>query len=181
TVDEIDIAAGRNAAQERTFRARDFKLVPTDLRNLEAVVACEANDFALENAKAAGATIELFAPLEQRLVADANTEEWTPGLDEFPRGFEQFLLLECVDAIIKGAHARQNRRSGAVYLRGPLDNPHLSADFQQCFVDASKVARTIVYQSNHANIIRRIPGYGNQSGVSLTPACSAPCAREWRS
>ena len=76
TVNEIDIAAGCDAAEKRAIAANDFELVPADLWNFEAAVLRKTNDFALENTQARGATIEFFAPLEESLVTDADAEEW---------------------------------------------------------------------------------------------------------
>ena len=43
--------------------------------------------------------------LKQRLVAHADAQKRTAALDVFPDGFEQFLLLHGVDAIVERAHA----------------------------------------------------------------------------
>src|SRR5208282_5748202 len=108
TVDEIDVTAIRHAAEQRAIRLHDFKLVPADLRNFQSMLFRKADDAALENAQARGATVEFFAPFKQRLIADADAEERFAGLDETAGGFEQLLLAQGVDAIVERADAGQH-------------------------------------------------------------------------
>ena len=48
TVDEIDIAAGRNASKDRTSWLLDINLIPTDLRDLQSVSIRKSDDVAFE-------------------------------------------------------------------------------------------------------------------------------------
>src|SRR5580704_2358776 len=50
-MDEIDVAAAGNPAKEGALRMDDLELVPADLRNLEAVLLVETDDFAREMPK----------------------------------------------------------------------------------------------------------------------------------
>ena len=52
TVDEINVAAAWNVTKKRTVRLRQFKLVPADLRNLQARLFGKADDFAFEKSPA---------------------------------------------------------------------------------------------------------------------------------
>src|SRR5882724_5179464 len=74
-VDEIDVAAAGNIAEERTIRLRQFDLVPADLRYLQTGLFSEAYDPALENPQACGATVEVFSVPLKGPVADTNAEK----------------------------------------------------------------------------------------------------------
>src|SRR5256885_13129413 len=69
-MDEIDIAAARNALEEGTVTLNYLDLIPSDLRNLQAGVVRKPNHSPAEDSQTGGTTIELFALLEQSLVAD---------------------------------------------------------------------------------------------------------------
>src|SRR5271170_6573547 len=73
-VDEIDVAAARNAAKQRAIRLCQLDPVPADLRDFQPRFFGETHHRALEYAHARGATVELLALFKQRLVADANSE-----------------------------------------------------------------------------------------------------------
>jgi hypothetical protein len=100
-VDEINEASIGNAFEQRTIRFHHFELIPADLWNFQAAILREANDLAWKYSQPGGATVELLALLEQRLVADTNAEEWPSGPDEFARGFQQFLF----SALIQSSNA----------------------------------------------------------------------------
>ena len=138
---------------KRTIRPDDFKLVPPDLRNFQAVLFGKADDFALENSQAGGAGIEFLAFFKQRLIADADAEKRFAGLDEIFRGVEQFLFAQRVDAIVERADAGQHQAARVADFIGPLHEPHVRADLEQRFVDAAQIAGTVIKQSNHATIL----------------------------
>src|SRR5581483_3249774 len=124
---------------------------------------------ALENSKAGGATIELLAFLEERLVADANPEEGPAGLDEFARAFQQLLPAHGVDAIVEGPHARQHSRMRAGQFFRPPHYAHIATRLEQRFLHAAQVAGAIVHQRNHG---RRIISDRGKFNGSLVPAAS---------
>ena len=148
-VDEINVAAAFHAAIEGAIRARDLDLIPRDLRNFQSGLLREPHDVAAKNSQPRRATIELLAPLEQRLIADTDAEERFAGLDEIARGFEQFLFAQSVDAVVERAHARQHDGRRVTHLGGALCQAHVRADLEQRLVDAAQVARTVIKQSNH--------------------------------
>ena len=125
--------------------------------------AVEADDLALEDAQPGGATVELLALLEQRLVADADAEERTAGLDELARGLQQRLLVERLDAIVERADARQHDGPRVGHFLGLPGDAHVCPDLEQRLVDAAQVAGAVVNQSNHGRRIvrRRGSGRGN--------------------
>ena len=48
-MDEINVAAAGDAAEERAIRLRELNLVPADLRDFQSRLFREAHDAALEN------------------------------------------------------------------------------------------------------------------------------------
>ena len=83
-VHEIDVAAAGDAPKQRALRPDDFQLVPADLRNLQAVLLRKPHHPARKNAQPGSATVELLAPLKQRLVTHADAQKRPARLDEFP-------------------------------------------------------------------------------------------------
>ena len=152
-VDEINVAAAGDAAIERAIRLHDVELVPADLRNFKSGFFREADDVALKNAESGGAGIEFFAPLKQRLIADADAEKRFAGLDEFARGFKQFLFAQRVDAVVKRADAGKHEAARIADLTGMLHEADVRADFEQGFMDAAQIAGTVIKQSNHGKMI----------------------------
>jgi len=75
------------------------------LGDFQAGLAGEADHFAGEEAQPGGATVELVAPLEERLVADANAEERPARGDECLHALQQFLAPERRDAVVERADA----------------------------------------------------------------------------
>lgn len=136
-VHEIDVAAVRDAAIERTIRPHDLQLVPADLRNLMTGFFREAHDFAAENAEASRAGIEFLATLKQRLITDANAEKGFAGLDVFFGGFEQTLLPERMNAIIERADAGEHEAGGVADLFGMLHEAHVGPYLEQGLVHAA--------------------------------------------
>ena len=55
-----------------------------------------------------------------------------------------------MNAVIKGADARQHHPGGVRHLFGPDNQPDLGADFEQRFVHAAQVAGAVINQRNHA-------------------------------
>ena len=153
-VDEINVAAAFHAAIERAIRARDLDLIPRDLRNFQSGLLREPHDAATKNTESRRATIELLAPLEQRLIAHADAEKRFAGLDEIARGFEQLLLAESVDAIVERANAGQHDGLRAAHPFRVLHDLHVCTDLEQRLVDAAQVARTVIKQSNHAHTVK---------------------------
>ena len=152
-VDEIDVTAAGNPAVKRAFRAGHFDLVPADLGYLVAGTFGEADNLALKHFQAGGAGIELFTAFEQGLITDADTEERFAGLDKFLGGTEQVLFAQGMDAIIERADPRQHEAAGIADLAGMLDQAHVGTHFQQRFMDAAQVSRTVIKQGNHELII----------------------------
>ncbi len=154
----------------------NLDLIPGDLWNLEPRLFRETYNAAAEHAESRRATIELLAPLEQRLVTDANAEERPTGLDEFAGGLEQFLLAQRIDAVIKRTHAGQYNGPRVAHPLRALHDLHIRADLEQRLVDAAQVAGTVIKQSNHrANSVapevvrvkyRMLPASSNRSGRS---------------
>src|SRR6266496_619187 len=166
-VHEIDVAAAGNAAIQRTLRLCHVELVPPDLRNLETVPVREAHDFTGKDAQTGRATVELFAPLEQSLIADADPEKRPAALDERARSFEQLLFPQSVDAIVEGAHAGQHHAARVFHGLGVLDNANVPTHLEQRLVDAAQVAGTVVKQCDHGASALR-------SGKTLLSGAS-PC------
>ena len=143
-MNKINVAAACDAAIERTIRLHDVELVPADLRDFQSWLFREADDAALENSESGGAGIEFLAPLEQRLIADADAEKRFAGLDEIARGFEQVLLAQRVDAIIERADAGQYHRPRIADFAWRPCNAHVRADLEQRFVDTAQIAGAVV-------------------------------------
>src|SRR5262249_55661416 len=95
------------------------------------------------------ATAELLAPLEQRLVADANAEEWFARLDKFSRSVEQFLFAHRVDAIVERPNTGQHDGARAVHALGALNHLNVRAHLEQRAVDTAQVSGAIIEQGDH--------------------------------
>src|SRR5260221_9269245 len=152
-VDEIDVAAAGNIAEQRAIRLGQLDLVPADLRDLQTGLFGEAHDPARENPQAGGATVEFVALLEQGLVADTNAEKRAAGADEFARGFEHFLFLKGVDAVVECADTGQHHGLRIGQFTGLAHDTNFSADLQQRLLDAAQVAGAVINQSNHAQSV----------------------------
>jgi len=131
----------------------DFHVVAdyntADLRDFQPIILSKPYDFAFENTQACGATVELFAALEQGLVADTDSKKWAARGNKVPGGSQKRLLLESLHAIIERAYARKYDGRGARHFLWPLSDTHLCAHSQQGLVDASQVPRPIIKQRNH--------------------------------
>src|ERR1700744_1619385 len=143
-MDKIDVVAIGDIAIQRVIALGNCDLVPTDLRDFQAIIIGEADDIAVKNTEASGAGIEFLAFVEQRLVTDTNSEEWFAGADEIARGFEQLLFAEGVDAIVKRAHAGKDKAAGIADLIGMLDETHIGPNLEKRFVDATQVAGAVI-------------------------------------
>jgi hypothetical protein len=149
-VDEIDITALGNTSEEWTIGSCNFELVPSDLRNLKPLLGGKPDDVSLEDSQSGGTAVELLTLLEERLVANADTQEWPPGSNELTRGFQQALPMKRIDAIIKSAYSRQDYSACMRHFGGVLYHVNGGANLQQRLLDAAQVSRTVIYQSYHA-------------------------------
>jgi len=156
TVHEINVAAAGNVAKQRTPRLRDFDLIPADLRDFQPGLCRETDDFTPKNSQPGGATVELVALVEQRLIPDANAEERSSGTDEIAARADHFLALERLQTIVERADTGQNRRPGIVQIGGTNGEANVRVEVTQRFVHAAQVARAIVNQSNHALTVVQI-------------------------
>src|SRR6185503_13133927 len=129
-VNEIDIITVLDALEQGTIGLRNLQLIPSDLRNFQTVLVCEAYDAAGKDSESGGATVELLTLLKQCLITDADPQKRLSRLNERARRFEQFLFSQRIDAIIKSSHTRQNnptrvlhffRLSGDFYVRADLE------------------------------------------------------------
>ena len=116
------------------------------------VVPAAARSNAPEDAEARRATVELFAPLEQRLVTDADSQKRATGLDVMARGREHLLFLEGIQAVVKRADAGKDDRPRVAQFGGLGDDPHVRADLEQRLLRAAQVARAVVNQCDHGAI-----------------------------
>ena len=151
-VDEINVATVVDAAKQWTIGLDDVDLVPADLRNFQARLFREAHDAPFENAESGGAGIKFFAPLKQRLVADADAEEWFAGWMKAREVFKSS-CLQRVHAVIERTDARQHHRPPLTdFLRG-LHDAHIRADLQQRLMCAAQIAGAVVEQGDHREMI----------------------------
>jgi hypothetical protein len=144
TMDEVHVTAARDSSIQRAFWIGNFNLIPTDLRDFQAGFFCETHNAPLKNPQPGGAGIEFLTFLKQSLVADANAQERTAGLDKFTRRFQQFLFAQRIDAVIESPDAGQHKATGIADLFGMLHQADLRADFEQRFVDAAQIAGAII-------------------------------------
>jgi len=156
-VDEIDVAAIGHPAVERAAGANDLEPVPADLRDLQGRGGMEADDAPLENAEARGLAAELVAAFEQRLVADADPQEWASGSDELGDGRQQFLPRQGLDAIVERADTGQDQSPGPAEGLGAPHTPNIRSHVLERFLDAPQVAGSIVDQRDHAGNNRKRP------------------------
>lgn len=146
-VDEVKVGPLGDAAEQGTFRFLDFHLVPSDLRDLEAGFlggGLEANDGSLEDPESQGAGIEFLAPIEQRLVPDADAKERPAVVDPASDGFKQFTASQGVHAVVERADTGEDHARGLVQARGRVDTPDIGADRPECFLDAADVAGAVI-------------------------------------
>src|SRR3989442_1141485 len=115
-VHEINVAAAWNAAQNWTIRSDHLDLVPADLRNLQPRFLGKTDHLAWEDSQPRGAAIELLALLEQRLVADADSEEQPARSNEIAARLEQVLLLQRVQAIVEPSDPWQHSGADILHL-----------------------------------------------------------------
>lgn len=148
-VDEIDIAAAFDIAEERAIGPGNLDLVPADLRNLQAVFFGKADNAAFEDAQTGSAGVEFLASFKQRLVTDADAQEKLAALDVLLRRAEQFLFAHGIDAIIERADAGQDHGAGVADLFGRFGDAHVGADLKERLVDAAQVAGAVIEKGNH--------------------------------
>src|SRR5439155_23267184 len=154
-VHEINVAAAGNAAQNRTIRSDHFDLVPADLRNLQPRFLGKTDHLTWEDSQPRGAAIELLALLEQRLVADADSEEQPARSNEIAARLEQVLLLQRVQAIVERSDPWQHGGADILHLGRVSHEAHIRFQIAQRFVHAPEVAGTVIDQSNHPRSIRQ--------------------------
>jgi hypothetical protein len=148
-VNEVEVGAVGDIAEEGAIGLGQFDLVPADLGDLQPGRGLEANDGAGEDAEAGGATIELGAAFEQGLVTDADPEERSAGLDELAAGIEQFLAAQGMDAIVEAADAGQDGGVGGFEFVGAGDEADVGVEESQGFLDAAQVTGPVIDERNH--------------------------------
>jgi hypothetical protein len=149
-VDEIDVAAVRNAFVERTVGLGDVDLVPADLGHLQSITLLETHYFPFEDAEAGCATVELRAALEEGLIADADAEKWSIRCGPFAHGGQHVLPAHCVQAVIESTNAGEHEAARAVDAFGCFGHTDIGSDFEQGLFHAPQIAGTVIEQSNHA-------------------------------
>lgn len=118
-------------------------------------------------------TVKLFAALKQRLVTYADAEKGFARFNEPARRLHQLLILQRVQTIIECPDARQNGSLSLGKFFGLRHHPHFRPNFEQRFVDASQIPRSVIQQCNHDLSLRCNPrGDNNQlelkDGASVT-------------
>ncbi len=151
-VDEVEMSALGDTLVEGAIRAADLDLVPADLGDLELGFLRsrgKPDHRAAEDAEAEGAGVELLAPFEEGLVADADSEERAAVLDPGVDGAVEFLPLKGVEAVIEGPDAREDN-SGSVFesVRG-LESADVGTDGNQCFFDAADISGAVIEEREH--------------------------------
>src|SRR5262249_18696634 len=144
-VHEIHVAARSDAPEEWTIRFGDLELIPTDLGHFLPAGRRETNDVPAEHPQARCATVELFALLEQRLVPDANAQEWPAGLDEVPRRGKHPLAVQGLYTIVERPNTGQAHRPCASHFVGSLNHLYGRPDLEQRLMHAAQVARAVIH------------------------------------
>ena len=168
-MNKIDMAPGINPLKNGAIRPDNVQLVPSNLRNFDAGLVRKTDHLAAKNPQARRATIELFAPFEEGLIADTNAEKRPARLDEVLDGAQQLLSLHGIDAIVKRANAGENDRACVRHFVGPCDHAHIRPDFEQRLLDAAQIPRTIVNERDH-----KIEDYYRNAPVANTDAKIGP-------
>lgn len=143
-VDEIDVAAVLDAAEQGAIRPRELDLVPADLRNLESLDLGEADHLASKHSNPGRAAVELFALLEKRLVSDADSEERAAGRNEIANSAQQFLALHGGDAVIERADTGENDAAGVLHPVRARRDVDIRSDFSESFFHAAQVAGPVI-------------------------------------
>lgn len=149
TVDEIHVTAGGNAAKQRAIRSNNIQLIPPDLGRFQAVLCAESDDTAFENCESRGATVELFAPLEEGLVPHAYPEKRPTALNEFATGGCKALSFHGVQAIVECADPGQNKCACATEFFRACDQLDGGANVAQALQHALEVSSSVINQRNH--------------------------------
>jgi len=151
-VDEVEVGTGSDAFEERAFRADDIDLVPADLRDLEVGFGgggLETDDGSLEDPEAERAGIELFTTFEQRLVSDADSEEWPSREDPLAHRLGQFAALQGMDAVVEGPDTGEDEAMGGIEAVGRIQALNLGPGGHQGFFDASDITGAIIEEREH--------------------------------
>lgn len=146
-VDEVEVGAVRDAAEEGAVGSGEFDLVPADLWDLEVGFGfggLEADDGTLEDAEAEGAGVEFLAPFKEGLVTDADAEERPAVGNPFLNASEEFLTAECVDAVVEGADAGQDDAGGAVESMDGIHALDVGTDGPEGLLDAADVSGAVI-------------------------------------
>lgn len=143
-VDEIDVAAVLDAAEQGTIRPRELDLVPADLRNLESLDPGEADHLAAKHSDPGRAAVEFLALLEKRLVSYTDSEERAAGRNEIANSGQQFLSLHGGDAVIKRADAGENDAACVLHSVRARRDVDIRSDFPESFFHTAQVAGSVI-------------------------------------
>jgi len=175
-MNEIDVAAFGDAAEQGAIGPDLFQPIPSDLRNFQAAFFRKTHDRTLKQTQTGHPAVKLLAAFKQRLVSDANPQKEPAGLNEPERCLDQFLLLQSLQAVIESADSRQHGRLGVDQVAGAGHNPNVSSDFNQSLMHAPQIARSVIQQRNHPRSLSARVYNCDQNGDSYF-LLSAPSAK----
>lgn len=179
TVDEIHITAGGDPAKQRAIRSDNIQLIPSDLWRFQAVLCAESDDTALENRESGGATVELFAALEEGLVPDAYSEKRPTALNEIATGSCKALSVHGVQAIVECADTGQNKSACAAKFFRARDQLDGSANVAQALEHALEVSGSVINQRNHSATLDTSQSKSNSAWRGRAPSVQRTLLSCW--
>lgn len=148
-VNEIGVTAVGDVGEEGAIGLGEMQLVPADVGDFEVVLGGEADHRSGEDAQAGFPGLKLLTSFEEGLVSDANAEEWGASGEAFPERFQEFLVAQGMQTIVKGAHAGEDDALGMGKIGASGGDADLGADLEQGLMDAAQIAGSVIDERKH--------------------------------